>query len=73
MRRLFAVLSSALVIGLGLITLWGLFPGSPAATVTTVLIQLVVVVGAVAVLIGLINLLGVHLRRVASGAAKIIL
>jgi hypothetical protein len=69
MRRLFAVLSSALVIGLGLITLWGLFPGSPAATVATVLIQLVVVVGAVAVLIGLINLLGVHLRRVASGAA----
>jgi hypothetical protein len=66
-RRIFATLSSALVIGLGLITLWGLFPGSPAAVVSAALIQLVVIVGAVAVLIGVINLLWVHLRRVLKG------
>ncbi len=64
MRRLLAVLASSLVIGLGLITLWGLFPGSPVAPVAAGMIQLAVIVGAVAVLIGVLNLLGVHLRRV---------
>jgi hypothetical protein len=67
MKRLFAVLGSALVMGLGLITIWGLFPGSAAGPVTTALIQLAVVVGAVAVLIGVLNLLWVHLRRVLGG------
>lgn len=67
MRRVFAVLSSSLVIGLGLITLWGLFPGSPAGPVSTMLLQLVVVVAAIAVLIGVLNLLWVHLRRVIDG------
>jgi hypothetical protein len=67
MRRVFAALASAIVIGLGLITLWGLFPGSPVAPVVAALVQLVVVVGAVAVLIGVLNLLGVHLRHVLDG------
>ncbi len=67
MRRLLAVLASSLVIGLGLVTLWGLFPGSPVAGVTAALLQLVVVVGAVAVLIGVLNLLWVHLRRILKG------
>lgn len=63
MRRFFAALASALVIGLGLVTLWGLFPGSPVGPVAAALIQVVVIVGAVAVLIGVLNLLWVHLRR----------
>lgn len=67
MRRVMAVLSSALVISLGLLTLWGLFPGSPVGPVASALIQLVVIVGAVAVLVGLLNLLWVHLRRVLNG------
>jgi len=67
MRRVLAVLASSLVLALGLITLWGLFPGSPAAAVAAVLIQLVVIVGAVAVLVGVLNLLWVHLRRVING------
>ncbi|MBN2472128.1 MAG: hypothetical protein JXN59_15505 [Anaerolineae bacterium] len=67
MRRVMAVLSTALVLSLGLITLWGLFPGSPVASIAAALIQLVVIVGAVAVLVGLLNLLWVHLRRVLNG------
>ena len=67
MRRVLAILASSLVIGLGLITLWGLFPGSPVAPITSALIQLAVVVGSVAVLIGVLNLLWVHLRRVMRG------
>ncbi len=67
MRRLLAVLSSAIVIGLGLITLWGLFPDSPVAPVAAGLIQLVVVISAVAVLVGVLNLLWVHLQRVLNG------
>lgn len=67
MRRLLAVLTSSLVIGLGLVTLWGLFPGSPVASITAALLQMVVVIGAVAVLIGVLNLLGVHLRRIVKG------
>ncbi len=67
MRRVFAILASAIVIGLGLITLWGLFPGSPVGPVAAALIQLVVVVSAVAVLLGVLNLLGVHLRRIFNG------
>ncbi len=67
MRRVMAVLSSALVLGLGLITLVGLFPGSPLGPVAAALVQLVVIVGAVAVLVGVINLLWVHLRRVLNG------
>ncbi len=67
MKRISGILASALVIGLGLITLWGLFPGSPVAFIATVLVQLVVVVSAAAVLIGVINLLWVHLRRVLRG------
>ncbi|MFC1959751.1 hypothetical protein ACFLYO_03470 [Chloroflexota bacterium] len=67
MRRIFGTLASALVIGLGLLTIWGLFPGSPVGPIATVFMQIVVIVGAVAVLIGVINLLWVHLRRVLRG------
>jgi len=48
MRRLLAILSASIVIGVGLITLFGLLPGSPIAQVTALFIQLVVIVGAVA-------------------------
>lgn len=67
MRRVLAVLASSLVLALGLVTLWGLFPGSPAAPAAAVLIQLVVIVSAVAVLVGVLNLLWVHLQRVING------
>ncbi len=67
MQRVLAVLASSLVLALGLITLWGLFPGSLAAPVAAALIQLVVIVSAVAVLVGVLNLLWVHLRRVING------
>lgn len=67
MRRVIAVLSSSLVIGLGVLTLWGLFPGSPVNPVSTILVRLAVVVGAIAVLVGLLNLLWVHIRRVGEG------
>lgn len=69
MRRLLAILSASLVIGVGLITLLGLLPGSPIAQVAALFIQLVVIVGAVAVVIGVLNLLWVHLRRVLNGDA----
>ncbi len=67
MRRVLAILSSSIVIGLGLTTLWGLLPGSPLSDFAAVMIRLAVIVGAVAVLIGVLNLLGVHLRRVLEG------
>jgi hypothetical protein len=69
MRRVIAILSSSLVISLGLLTMWGLFPGSPVNPVSTVLVRLAVVVGAVAVLVGLLNLLWVHVHRVVDGEA----
>lgn len=67
MRRFVATLASTVVIISGLLTLWGLFPGSPVAPLATIMIQFVVVIGALAVLLGVLNLLWVHLRRVVAG------
>lgn len=68
MRRVLAVLTTSLVIGLGLLTLLGLlFPVGVLGAISATLIQLVVVISAVAVLIGVVNLLWVHLRRVVNG------
>jgi hypothetical protein len=67
MRRIIAVLGSVIAIGFGLVTLLGLLAGdttSPFAALTSALLQLVVVVVATTVLIGILNLLGVHLGRI---------
>lgn len=66
MRRLGAALSSAIAIGFGLLTLAGLLAGGNIAllgSIANILLQLVVITTATTVLIGIINLLGVHLRR----------
>lgn len=65
MRRLTAILASALAIGFGIFTLFGLTTNVPAfVEPTRVLLQLVTITIAVTVLIGIVNLLSVHLRRV---------
>jgi hypothetical protein len=67
MRRLLGALSSAIAIGFGLLTLVGLIAGQQGgifASLTDIFLQLVVITTAVAVLIGLFNLLGVHLYRI---------
>lgn len=65
MSRLIAVIATAIAIGAGALTLFGLLTtnGTTAATVTTALLQLVVITAAVTILIGVLNLFGVHLRR----------
>lgn len=74
--RLGSILFTALSIGVGLITLAGLIgvgnlgafstfvENSGIRTLTALLIQLAGVIAAVAVLVGVVNLLGVHIRRV---------
>ena len=74
--RFGAVLVTALTIAVALITLLGLLGGgglgmlsdlvtqSGVARLSALLIQLAGIVAAVAVLVGVINLLGVHIRRV---------
>ena len=74
--RLLAALTSAIAIGFGLITLFGLLAGDavftigdPPATVsiaalTNGLLQLVVITAALTVLIGIFNLLTVHIGRI---------
>jgi hypothetical protein len=65
MRRLLTLVSTALVIGVGLLTLWGLLSGGGVvAGVTAILLQVVVLTVAVTIVIGIINLLGVHFRRI---------
>lgn len=64
--RLGAALASAIAIGFGLITLVGLLFGTSARLldiITTLFLQFVVTTVAVTVLIGIINLLVVHLGR----------
>lgn len=66
MRRFGAALSSAIAIGFGLLTLAGLLAGGNIAllgSIADILLQLVVITTATTVLIGILNLLGVHLRR----------
>lgn len=65
MRRLLAVLATAIAIGFGLFSLFGLALDSPLITDTTNLfLQLVTITVAVTILIGIYNLLTVHLGRV---------
>lgn len=67
MGRLGAALSTAIAIGFGLLTLIGLLAGGNlpfVGVILDILLQLVVITTAVTILIGVINLFGVHLRRV---------
>jgi ABC-type glycerol-3-phosphate transport system permease component len=64
-HRLINFLATVLVISMGVVTLIGLVSdqGTTAANMTEFLVQLVAVTGAVAVLVGIINLIAVHLDR----------
>jgi hypothetical protein len=66
MGRLIAAVSSAIAIGFGLLTLVGLLSGGEGvfAAVTDFFLQLVVITTAITVVIGIINLLMVHIGRI---------
>jgi len=67
MRRLIAVLGSVIAIGAGLWTLIGLLAADSIpwlATFTDAMLQFVVIIVATTVLIGILNLLGVHFGRI---------
>lgn len=69
MSRLIAALSTALMMAVGLITLWGLLgAGGSVLTISNTLLQLTVITVALTILIGILNLFGVHLRRIVSRA-----
>ncbi len=59
-----AALTSAVAIGFGVITLAGLLVSDDVSVISDLLLQLVVVTIAITVLIGLLNLLTVHLGRI---------
>lgn len=65
MSRIFSVLAASAAIGTGLLTLAGLLIGGVFAPVTQVFLQFAVVTAALAILIGLGNLVWVHTRRIA--------
>ncbi len=82
--RLGAALLAALTIGIALITLLGLEPAAPLpaelnatlSTLSQLLIQLVAVIGAIALLLGVLNLTRVHaaqLRKFPRGIYSLIL
>ena len=64
-HRLVNFLATVMVISTGLVTLIGLVskPGTTPATLSDFGIQLVAVIAALAVLIGILNLIGVHMGR----------
>src|SRR5215217_2479472 len=65
MARLGAILATAIAIGFGLITVWGLLAGSGSIfTITNILLQLTVITVAVTILLGILNLFSIHLRRI---------
>ncbi len=76
MRRLGAVITSALVIGIGLLTVAGLVVGGDLGwlsaiveafrirDISSIFLQLATITAATTILIGILNLLVVHLRRV---------
>ncbi|MBI5668100.1 MAG: hypothetical protein HZC41_08830 [Chloroflexi bacterium] len=67
MGRLGAAISTAIAIGIGLLTLIGLLAGDNVPLVNDIadfLLQLVVITTAITVLIGVVNLFSVHARRV---------
>ena len=64
MRRLIGALATVIVIGVGVITLFGLLVNAPVFAVPAGLfLELVSITIAVTVLIGILNLLAVHLGR----------
>jgi hypothetical protein len=67
MKRLLNLLASALAIGFGLLTLIGLIVGGSAGTIsvlTGAILQLVVVLVSFTILLGILNLLLIHVIRV---------
>ena len=64
-HRLLDLLSTVIVMSMGLVTLIGLLSkqGSAPSELTAFTLQLVTVVAAIAILIGLLNLIAVHLGR----------
>ena len=65
MTRLGAILATAIAVGFGLITVWGLLAGSGSIfTITNILLQLTVITVAVTILLGILNLFSIHLRRI---------
>jgi drug/metabolite transporter (DMT)-like permease len=63
MNRVLALLASVLVSGVGLLLIIGLISGS-LASITNLLLQLAFVTAGMALLVGVLNLLNVHLRRI---------
>lgn len=65
MARLGAALATAIAIGFGVLTVWGLIAGSGSILgITNLLLQLTVITIAVTILLGILNLFSVHLRRI---------
>jgi hypothetical protein len=65
MSRLLSLLSSVIAIGVAIVVLVGLLSGSDVfATTTNLLLRLAVITVAVTILIGIINLLSIHFRRI---------
>jgi hypothetical protein len=60
MRRLLGVFSSAIAIGVGFAALIGLLLGGQLSSVTNFLLQIAVITVAVTILMGVLNLIGVH-------------
>ncbi len=66
MSRLLGILASAIAIGFGLLTVVGLLTGGGVlGSFTDLILQLVVITAGVTLIIGILNLLGVHLGRLA--------
>lgn len=64
MGRIGAALATAIAIGFGFLTLWGLVSGSGLVFgITNVLLQLTMITIGVTILLGILNLFGVHLRK----------
>jgi hypothetical protein len=65
MARLGTILATAIAIGFGLFTVWGLLAGSGKVfEITNILLELTVIAVAVTILLGILNLFSVHLRRI---------
>lgn len=65
MARLLSLLTSVLAIGIGIVTLIGLLSGDGIfAGTTNLFLQLTMITVAVTILIGILNLFGVHTRRI---------
>ncbi len=65
MARIGSMLATAIAIGFGLVTVWGLLAGSGAVfNLSAILLQLVMITIAVTILLGILNLFSVHLRKI---------